>query len=221
MQAELRGLFIEDADLLRGSALPQAHELGIWLEGRRPISVEAMERSLRTAATMAERALSQAAMAANLTCSFATVRGAVREAMVAALEQADIVLTSAGRLAAVPLPPRQRGPLVVVFDDSPASIRALQAATHLQRRTGDYVLVATMPPARPELLRRQWPERDSVAAQPLRILASPLESVADCLSLAQKLKPTLFFLGIDTPFAQEPNFSQLWRSVGCPIALVR
>ncbi len=221
LQAELHGLFIEDANLLRGSALPHAHELGIWLEGRRPISVEAMERSLRTAATMARRALSQAAIAANLPWSFATVRGALREAMNADLEQADIVLTSAGRLAAVPIPTMGSGPMIVFFDGSPASIRALQAATHLQRRAGDYLLVAVMPPASPELLRRQWLELDLAATQQLHILSSPLASVADCLPLAQKLKPALFFLSINSPFSQEPTFSQLRRSVGCPIALVR
>jgi hypothetical protein len=57
MQAELLGLFIEDAELLRFAALPFAAEVGFPSAARRTIDLAAVERALRHQAALLRQAL--------------------------------------------------------------------------------------------------------------------------------------------------------------------
>lgn len=58
MQAELLGLFIEDAELLRFAALPFAAEVGFPSAARRTIDLAAVERALQNQAAALRQALS-------------------------------------------------------------------------------------------------------------------------------------------------------------------
>mgnify|MGYP006208676469 CR=1 FL=1 len=58
MQAELLGLFIEDAELLRFAALPLAAEIGFPSAAHRKLDPASMERALRAPA--AQRSVTQA-----------------------------------------------------------------------------------------------------------------------------------------------------------------
>lgn len=84
--AELVGLFIEDADLLRFAALPFAREIGFASAQRRRMDVTALERSLRAHAAEAERALASALERSAARWSFRVARGfAAAELLAAAL----------------------------------------------------------------------------------------------------------------------------------------
>lgn len=84
--AELVGLFIEDADLLRFAALPFAHEIDFVSAERRRMDVTALERSLRAHAAEAHRTLASAAERSAARWSFRVARGfAAAELLGAAL----------------------------------------------------------------------------------------------------------------------------------------
>lgn len=82
--AELTGLFVEDATLLRFAALPFAREIGFASAARRGTDVDAMERSLRTLAREARRGLARVAERRDVRWSFRVERGVLPEALLAA-----------------------------------------------------------------------------------------------------------------------------------------
>lgn len=79
MNARLRGLFIEDEDLLQVTGLPITREISLTTARERPTDVEQMQRSMRAVARQFEEALKQEASALRIGWSFDYVRGRVRE----------------------------------------------------------------------------------------------------------------------------------------------
>jgi hypothetical protein len=95
MQAELVGLFIEDIDLLHFAALPFAREVGFPSATRRSLDVSAMERSLRSLAGEARRALAEIAGRMPLRWSFRVARGSASVELLAAAAEADLLVARA------------------------------------------------------------------------------------------------------------------------------
>jgi hypothetical protein len=95
LQAELIGLFIEDIDLLHFAALPFAREVGFPSATRRPLDVSAMERSLRSLAGEARRALAEIAGRMPLRWSFRVARGSTSVELLAAAAEADLLVARA------------------------------------------------------------------------------------------------------------------------------
>lgn len=79
MNIRLRGLFIEDEDLLQVTGLPITREISLTTARERPTDVDQMQRSMRSVARQFEKTLRQEAGALQIGCSFDYVRGRVRE----------------------------------------------------------------------------------------------------------------------------------------------
>lgn len=79
MKSRLRGLFIEDEDLLQMTGLPITREISLTTARERPTDVDAMQRSMRAVARQFEQALKQEAGALQISWSFDYVRGRVRD----------------------------------------------------------------------------------------------------------------------------------------------
>ncbi len=77
MKTRLRGLFIEDEDLLRVTGLPFTREISLVTARERPTDVERMQRSMRSVARQFEQTLKQEAAASRIAWSFDYVRGRV------------------------------------------------------------------------------------------------------------------------------------------------
>jgi nucleotide-binding universal stress UspA family protein len=91
LQAELVGIFVEDADLLRLAELPFARELGLYSAASRPLDSSQMERQLRARAHRAEQALAAVAGRAQVPWSFRVARGAIAAELLAAAGEADLI----------------------------------------------------------------------------------------------------------------------------------
>lgn len=123
MQAELLGLFLEDAELLRFASLPFAAEVGFASVARRALDVAAVERALRAQARSLEQALAAALRLTPVAWSFRVARGAPCDTVAAALAE--------GHAPALLIPPRadpraERG-VVRHIDLDEAALRALLA----------------------------------------------------------------------------------------------
>jgi len=79
MNAELRGLFIEDEDLLQVTDLPITREISLTTARERPTSVAQMQRSMRAVARRFEAALKREARAFQISWRFDYVRGRARD----------------------------------------------------------------------------------------------------------------------------------------------
>lgn len=93
--AELVGLFVEDVELLHLAGLPFAREIGFPSATTRSLDVASMERSLRSLAGEARRALAEIAGRAPLRWSFRVARGSALAELFAAAAEADVLVARA------------------------------------------------------------------------------------------------------------------------------
>jgi nucleotide-binding universal stress UspA family protein len=157
LHAELVGLFVEDESLLRMIGLPYTREYGVYSARSREIDLAELEQQLRARAGQARRALTAAAQRRQVQWSFRVRRGAVTQHLLAAAGEADLIalgragwslpggvqrLGSSVRAILARAPGLtlilERGvrlglPVVVVYDGSPLSRRALTVAADLAR----------------------------------------------------------------------------------------
>jgi K+-sensing histidine kinase KdpD len=133
MEAELIGLFVENADLLHFAGFPFAREVGFTSALGRPLDVEAMERSLRAWAEEAHRTLASVAGRTSVRWSFRVTRGSLTAEMLAAAEAADLVIANLESPGELPPSLRVR----VVRADDPEALRAA-----LEEADGGILLLA-------------------------------------------------------------------------------
>jgi nucleotide-binding universal stress UspA family protein len=91
LQAELAGVFVVDAELLRMSALPVARETGLTSAQRRTLDPESMERALRLQAERARKSLEDTARQHRLEATFRLMRGNVLAELLSAAQETDLL----------------------------------------------------------------------------------------------------------------------------------
>ena len=193
VDAELVGLFVEDAELLRLAALPFVREFGLYSATSRPVDALEMEHQLRARAHRAEQALAAMAERAHVRWSFRIVRGTIAAELLAAAAEADLislgrvgwsvagrrrvgstaraVLTQAsGPALVVHQGVRLQPPFVAVYDGSALAGKALTIASRLaQGKDGELlVLAASDDPDEAEWLRAraaEWLQARGVQAR--------------------------------------------------------
>ena len=156
LQAELQGIFVEDADLLRLCSLPFSQDVGRFSATPRQLDSAAIERHFRARALALEQALAQAATAAHITYSFRVTRGRLADELLAAAQDAQLVslaravdrwdsavdamaekvLQGAGRpVLVLGQHDGVSEPFTIVYSGSAASQRALNLTLRLARRS--------------------------------------------------------------------------------------
>ena len=152
LRAELRGLFVEDENLVRLAGHPLAREFDRISARPRTLQQQELRRHLARQAQQVERALSEQAEIRKVVWSFRTVRGHVTREVRAAASQADLlVVGSRGRspgsavgstarallrelptlLLVTPARGRGLGPVFVIYDGSEIAERALRLASDI------------------------------------------------------------------------------------------
>ena len=157
MQAELLGLFVEDANLFHLCNSPFCREVGLRTAVVRQLESQTVERQLRVLAAEMRRSLARVAGEAQVRWSFQVTRGAVEHELLVAAENS--VLLSLGRtswltgsrLGSTTRMVVQRTlrpllilgnhdglthPLTVIYNGSPSADRALTLAIRLAQRDG-------------------------------------------------------------------------------------
>lgn len=154
LNAELRGMYVEDINLVRTAEFPFAR--AITSSGQPlPLTPETMLRQLHRHADMARNAVESAGLRCNLSWSFSVVRGTVPSEIVQAASTADFVavgrsgwsaesattqplgsvprsLVEAGTTSLLMVGERGlREPLALIYDGSPSSDRAVSLAVAL------------------------------------------------------------------------------------------
>lgn len=136
--AQLEGLFIEDANLARLSALPFAREVESLTATLRQLPLAAVERAFRVEAALLSRLLARLAETARVECSFEVTRGQ----WLAEIAARDADLTVLAGFARGPSAGRaRRRSVAVLFDASAAAQRGLVAATRLARAVDSELLI--------------------------------------------------------------------------------
>ncbi len=153
-RAELRGLYVEDINLLRLAELPFSHEVGFFSARSRRLDGATLRRQLRAQAEDVRRMLESAAEEQPVDWTFDVARGPIAREVLRASENVDLVvlgksgwsvitrrrLGSTTRSVVAQAPrltlvlengARMAPPVVVIFDDGPLGRKALLTAAAL------------------------------------------------------------------------------------------
>jgi hypothetical protein len=215
--ARLEGLFVEDANLARLSALPFAREVESLTAARRQLPPAAVERAFRVEAAHLSRLLAVSAERARVECSFHVTRGEWLAEVVA--READLtILVGSGRAAAGERAARR--PVAALFDASEGAQRGLAAATRLARTIGRELLI---------LVPRSGADDDAsdearawLAAEGLAGRALPLPRTAAALFAAVRTHGgATLALPVSALTALAVDLAALAAGAPCTVILVR
>jgi len=165
--SEIVGLFVEDINLLRVSELPFAQEISTFSSGQRSMDRSELERQFRAQATWMRKALEQSAERKHLPWKFRVVRGSVARELLAAGAEAELLIL--GKIGRSWVQKRRIGstlrmlilqrsgltmvlqegkefstPVVVIYDGSPASQKALAVGSGLVETNHTNLLVIAL-----------------------------------------------------------------------------
>lgn len=225
--AEVQGLFVENVNLLRLAALSVAREVALCAPVSRPLDPASMERVLRAQAECVRRDLAQRAERVRVTWSFEVARGHVVHCTLAIAQDADLlVLGKENSAPRLPPPSRQRavtGPLLVVYDGSPGSRRALETGAQLAHAADDEIIVAVIPSG-----AHAWDELSQDAADALEtaevegaIAALRQPDAAELVREARRRQVQLVLMGRHCPLLDPAALELLVEELECPLALVQ
>jgi nucleotide-binding universal stress UspA family protein len=179
LRAELIGIFVEDINLLHMAGLPFIEEVRRYSATTGKLDPDQLERLLRLQARQACEMLQKTADALTIRHSFRVLRGMVPEELMSAAPEADIlVLGRSGRspscrkglgstarsalnegkktvLLMRPGITAAEGPLLVLYDGSEGSMRALEVALEIAGPESTLHLIVTNPAPDAEELCRQ------------------------------------------------------------------
>jgi nucleotide-binding universal stress UspA family protein len=247
LEAELLGLFVEDANLLRLAGLPFARQAMTAPAREEPLEEDRMARALRAEAEQLRRALAAEATRYRIRWSFRVARGAVGQEVLAAAEQVDlVVLGSAGRnprtgtglgstartlarqaphsVAFLNAGAAAGRPVVALYDGTPRAELALAIAARLAREDHQNLVVlvpTTLLPADLERVTAALASRLTALGVRARVLRA---AVADAETLAGMVRATggrLLVLPAGHALAGEETLAQLLGRAGCPVVLAR
>lgn len=247
LNAELVGLFVEDADLLRLADSPFLREIGSFSTARRTVGMGQLERQFRAQANQLRRTLMQLAGTRPISWRFQVTRGTVAREIAKATTDSDLViLDKAGwssmqprRLGAVsrsflPLAPNLtlmvQGdtllhlPLYLVYDGSAASQRALMATARLLRENiGQLtILLAATDREHAAQLQREsgrWLGAQGLAAYYRQL---PTQNTSDrIVHLATSHHVGLLVLPTPSQLLDDAQVADLLDTLDCPVLLVR
>jgi nucleotide-binding universal stress UspA family protein len=242
LHAELLGLFIEDANLLRLAELPFMREIGSFTGLARPLARHELELQLQAQARLARRALAAVAGRAQLQWSFQIRRGMVAAELLRASLDADLIslgtfsgsFGSYQRLgstalavfarATSPILVLRRGmrlgsPVLVVFDGTAAAETALALASQL---TGGEHLLVLIPAGSPiDPARLKAAAEGQLEAAGVRAAHYLTFAAASGESLSQHLRDEragLLILPNSSPLLARGDWL---AGLPCPLILVR
>lgn len=246
-KAELRGLFVEDINLIRLSDLPVAREVRSFTQPAQTLSERRLSLQLKRQAERAEQALKSVAQQVQVEFSFEVKRGAVTGSLLDAAEDADLVtlgktsqpwssrrkLGSTARtlLSEAPRPVlvlsealRPDQPIIVYYDGTDAAESALKFAASLAYRSDRSSLTVLLPTddaEETERLHDQVVERFAHTVAPLRVRPlTPLEATR--LAAATHAEGDgLVVLPAGCPPLCDVDLQQFLYEVDSPVLVVR
>jgi nucleotide-binding universal stress UspA family protein len=246
LRAELIGLFVEDANMLRMAELPFTREISMFSHIGRRIRIDQLHSELRSQSDRMRRALADAAAARGIPWTFKVARGTVAAEVLAAASEADLMIV--GKRTWAPVGARRLGsafrmiltegrgltlvieertewtiPVTVVFDGSSLSAKALNIAVHLARIRAGRLSVLILAADRKSAQENRQTVLDEVAGQKLevdfRILIRP--SLSTLTWLVRNLGNNPLIIPCSGGLLEGEGLCSLIGEVANPVFLVR
>lgn len=246
LHAELVGLFVEDANLLRSAALPFVREINLASGQWQAFEPAAIERDMRVRAARARQLIEAVARRRHLAFSFLVARGEVGHEIAAAAGETDLIVLeglteilrgrvqmgsgarAVARQTARTVMVLRRGVLdarnfLVAYEDTPEADRALVIAARLaaaNRATLAVLVIAVDSPKAEELRERATKVLERVGIEgSVEILGEP--SLIDLCGFARRIQHAVLVVGANGAFAKGAAADKLMDEISCPLVLVR
>jgi hypothetical protein len=231
MQAELEGVFVEDAVLLRATGLPFQREFRLTTRGETVPCAERLQRELRAEARRMRQALEQSALRRNCAWSFRVWRGDLEGEILSAASGAELfTLGLIGRFQPLrqrrqPAPANPAAALAigVLFDGSEGAVRALAAAAELAHG-GGAMLRIMLQGSDPEAIAHRREAATALlgdAASAAAFIALPERSAAAPARAVLRTGADVLLAGADNPLLQREILWQSLAALDCPLLVVR
>lgn len=235
LDAELAGLFVEDINLQHLFGLPFAREFSVLTGAGRPLSPGDVERAWRLQAESLQRLLAEAADRQRLRWSFRVARGRVSAEVSTLAHSFDLVVLgkqtgssvvsvtrTTTRLLGRPPQPRE-GPVMVLYENVPASAPSLAMGVMLARRNGAELVLLVSAPGE-DAYRAACTDAQSALKERgatgrcvwlptldgARLIQAARREAAGCLVLADRER-----------FLKQAGFEGMVDEIDCPIVLTR
>jgi hypothetical protein len=232
LEAELEGVFVEDADLLRLAGLPFMREFRLATLGEEAVDAERLQRELRATARRVRETLEDSARRLGVTCSFRVWRGDLQaEILSAALDAEMFTLSRIGRFA--PLrrqagpshPPRPAGELVVdvLFDGGDGATRALAAAAELAagHKAGLSVILQASTDEEIEKLRGQAVAQLGAKGETTRFMTLPDSHAQALADAVAQTGGDVVVIDVGNSVLDQRNPWQSLGALDCPVIIIR
>ena len=235
LQGELLGLLVEDINLIRLAELPFSREVNLFEEGGYHLCLDSLEKQLHSQAERLRHNLASIAGQQKIPWSFRLARGRLAAEIMAALRETDVLIMgqmqrafsqpfrlssqfTKHRLlsATIPLSQGFRQPIMVFYNGSLSSDRALRTAALLVRKNGERRLVVILPavePARLVELEHQvvnWQEQTQLQLRFMHLLNNDISAL---VKLGRSRYVGALILGQDAFSLDEQSITEL---LDCP-----
>jgi nucleotide-binding universal stress UspA family protein len=232
--AELEGIFVEDINLIRLAGLPFLREVRVCSLGEESISLQRMQRELRTLARYAERMLEQAARDMGVPWSFQVWRGHAGAETLTQAFVADIF--SLGRVSALAhssawttTRPRARqsratiASINVLFSDSERAMSAMTTACNLAKDLGARVTVLLPKKQKKDITGLIGKARAILDAhgQPASFVQLTGTGVKSLVQTAGASGQCILIAEAEHPLLQQAGLDRCLEALSCPVLLVR
>jgi nucleotide-binding universal stress UspA family protein len=227
LEAELQGLYIEDANLLRIADLPFVFEITTASATVRPIDAESMRRAMQQKADQVRRAMEDRAESARIRFSFSVTRGRALQRVRLATADTDIVFFGCRSHTPAVRPPaglRPKGAaraVLVVLDDTPHSARGLDTAIAVAQKHARPVVILLLASERQALrqLTAEAFERSRSAEIQVTLLPQPISTLATLIQAARTQRPELLIVSRECPLLSDDAIESLIDELDCSVVL--
>ncbi len=221
LQAELRGLFVEDTNLLRAVGLPFVREVRSNSGIVCPIDVPSVRRDLAHKADRLRRSMASTAEHSQISWSFTVTEGRITQRALTDATDTDVVILGPRR-AVPPLQPEHSGPVVVFFDGTTAADRLLLATASLARHLAARVTVV--------LHANRTCDSQQVAFQAVQhlihdgiqstILVTPVSSISSLLRTTTSQAASMLVIDRHARLLENVSLDSVIDSLSCSLALL-
>lgn len=225
LQAQLQGLFVEDINLLNLAGLPFAREVGHESATERRILSSDIERSLKAEALHTQQLLARTAERLQLQWSFQVVRGQIISEVLSFAGEADLIIFGKMKKTqseSITIPMKQNvHQVLVVFDGSPTSQRALTTALLMARLNATMlsVLIEGDTPESINALREIAASKFASYISKIRFLNTPRSQLVRKIQETLKENKGILVLGRESHLFSYKELQQLLGSISCPVIL--
>jgi hypothetical protein len=223
---EMKGVFLEEADVQHAAELPFVQELCRVTFSVREFNNEHFERALGLRMRTAQRALAVLARRAGVTHSFQNVRGSAARLLWETASESDVTIFEPVRRVTISLTsaavlphPLQR--IAVLIDDADTGSRALAAALQITDGHLHRLSILLTPAAAADERVRQLVLDGGHHDRPGRIHTLPDESAPALIQAIQAEGPALLVIGASSGLLTTEVLRALRAGLRCPVCLVR